>query len=74
MNEINVQTTLPEAVYQNLWRVAKAENRALKAVMREAIEQYLGKASPTEDDPLFKFVGHGRLKESDWSARKDWRA
>ncbi|MBI2078067.1 MAG: hypothetical protein HYT80_06825 [Euryarchaeota archaeon] len=73
MTEINVQTTVPEAVYQSLWRVAKAERRPLKAVLREAIEEYLGKVAPADKDPLLGFVGAGRLKETNWSTRKDWR-
>jgi hypothetical protein len=74
MNEVNVQTTLPESVYESLWRLAKSEKRPLKAVVREAIETYLRKASPADKDPLLGFVGHGRLKQQDWSQRKDWRA
>lgn len=74
MTEVNVQTTLPESLYESLWRTAKAEKRPLKAVVREAIETYLRKASPAEKDPLLAFVGHGRLRQPDWSQRKDWRA
>ncbi|HLE47285.1 MAG TPA: hypothetical protein VI818_03225 [Candidatus Thermoplasmatota archaeon] len=74
MTVVNVQTTLPEATYEALWRVSRAEKRPLKAVVREAIEEYLGRVAPTEKDPLFAFVGHGSLKEKDWSTRKDWRA
>lgn len=74
MEEINVQTTLPEVLYQSLWRIAKAERRPLKAVVREAIESYVRESSPTAKDPLMGFLGTGKLKESDWSIRKDWRA
>jgi hypothetical protein len=74
MSEINVQTTISEALYESLSRTARAEKRPLKAVVREAIESYVRTASPVEQDPLFGFVGHGRLKERDWSTRKDWRA
>lgn len=74
MSEINVQTTLPESLYEALWRMARLEKRPLKAVVREAIEAYLRQASPAEKDPLLDFVGHGRLKDRDWSERKDWRA
>ena len=74
MADINVQTTLPEATYETLWRQARTEQRPLKAVVREAIESYLQQQAPLEKDPLLSFVGRGRLKEKDWSQRKDWRA
>lgn len=74
MDEVNVQTTLPEALYQSLWRQARAEKKPLKAVVREAIEAHLQRVMPLDKDPLLSFVGRGRLKESNWSERKDWRA
>jgi predicted transcriptional regulator len=74
MSDINVQTTLPEAAYEALARVARVAKRPLKAVVREAIEEYVGRQTPAEKDPLLTFVGRGRLKETDWSQRKDWRA
>ena len=74
MAEINVQTTVSDLIYESLWRVARAEKRPLKAVVREAIEAYLRQAVPPERDSLMAFVGRGRLKAKDWSERKDWRA
>lgn len=73
MAEVNVQTTLAEPLYELLWRTAKQERRPIKAIVREAIESYLRQAGGQED-PLLSFVGHGRLKETDWSKRKDWRS
>lgn len=65
---------MPEALYESLWRVARAEKRPLRAVVREAIETYLRTVAPAEKDPLLEFVGHGKLKQHDWSERKDWRS
>jgi predicted DNA-binding protein len=72
MGEVNVQTVVPETTYEALTRLARAEGRSIRAVVREAIEDRL-RQSPLTDDPLAQFVGAGRLKEHDLSTRKDWR-
>lgn len=69
MPEINVQTTVPETMYEALWRMARTAKRPLKAVVRDAIESYLRQSSPAEKDPLMQFVGGGRLKADDGSSR-----
>lgn len=74
MEEKHVQTTVSEVVYDVLWKEAKKEHRPLKAILREAIEAHARRVAPLEEDPIWKFVGRGTLKERDWSTRKDWRA
>ncbi|MHB8585334.1 MAG: ribbon-helix-helix protein, CopG family [Thermoplasmatota archaeon] len=73
MVERNVQTVLPEDVYESLARTARREGRPLKAVVRDAVEAYVRAAEPPDKDPLLAFVGKGHLKEKGWSTRKDWR-
>lgn len=74
MNEIHVRTTLSEPLYEALSRTARNQRRPLKAVLREAVEAYVATRSDLSDDTLMGFVGKGRLRERDWSERKDWRA
>lgn len=73
MAERNVQTVVPERLYESLARRATRERKPLKAVVREALEAYLGGRGRGARDPLLDFVGHGRLRAGSWSTRKDWR-
>ena len=73
MAERHVQAIISEATYQALWGLAKQEKRPIKDVVREAIEAYLRRAQPRDQDPLLGIVGTGTLRENNWSERKDWR-
>ena len=73
MDQKNVQTTLPEATYEGLVRIAKERNRSIKAVVREAIEAYVAAEAGPARDSLDDFIGSGTLPPGNWSQRKDWR-
>lgn len=68
--EKHIQTKLPEATYFRLRRLARAEKRTLKEIVREAVEAYL--QSREGPDPLDDVIGSIELGDA-WSTRKHWR-
>lgn len=51
-----VQTELPRETYERLRRVAEREDRTLKAVVSDAVEEYVRRAeTPDADDPFFNY-------------------
>lgn len=73
MDDVHVQTTVPDDVHERLRRLARRDRRSLKAVLRDAIETYVSEETQEEEDPLWSLVGKGSLPAGDWSERKDWR-
>lgn len=68
--EKHVQAELPETTYLRLRRLARGDKRSLKAIVKQAIEDYL--QAREEPDPMDELIGSIELGE-DWSTRKDWK-
>ncbi|TLZ60769.1 MAG: hypothetical protein E6K13_07840 [Methanobacteriota archaeon] len=69
-----VQTEVDAATYTRLKHLADRRAEPLKTVVRDAVRAYVDREEgKLEDDPIFQFIGRLKLKERDWSTRKDWR-
>jgi len=69
-----VQTEVDSATYTRLKHLADRRSQPIKAVLREAVRAYVDREEgPLDEDPIFQFIGRLKLKERDWSTRKDWR-
>lgn len=73
--EKRTQLYLPVNLYQAAWRLARERGLSLAAVVRQALEDYLGRASKTKgdwkNDPLNKLVGFVSKGPSDLSEKVD---
>lgn len=69
-----VQTRVDPSVHARLRHIARKRSVPLKAVLREALQNYVDRVEgDVEDDPAFQMIGCWDLKGRGWSERKDWR-
>ncbi|HLF06815.1 MAG TPA: hypothetical protein VI893_06565 [Thermoplasmata archaeon] len=69
-----VQTEVDLATYGRLKHLADRRGETIKAVVKEAVKEFLDEEEGSfENDTFTKMIGTLRLKERDWSTRKDWR-
>jgi len=73
--EKRIQIYLPETLFGALKREARAENKSIAQVIREAIENHLEERRRRkinwENDPLNKIIGMGSSKVRDASSHHD---
>ncbi len=69
-----IQTEVDSTTYTRLKHLADRRSQPLKAVARDALRAYIDtEEGRVEEDSIFQIVGRLKLKERDWSTRKDWR-
>ncbi len=69
-----VQTEVDATTYTRLKHLADRRAQPLKVVVREALRTYVDREEGRLDqDPIFQLIGRHKMKERDWSTRKDWR-
>lgn len=69
-----VQTEIELDIYGRLCHLAARDKRSIKAVVRDAISDYVDhQEGDISQDPIFEFMGSIDQEGSDWSHRKDWR-
>lgn len=68
-----IQSEVDERTRRRLEKAAHRHNTSIKAVIREAVHEYLDHDEPLDDDPIWDFIGGGDLPPGDWSTKKNWR-
>lgn len=74
LSEKRTQVYFPIDLYRRIVKKARAESRSSAAIIREAVENYLGekdKEIDWDNDPIFKLVGIMKSGLGDLSVNHD---
>jgi hypothetical protein len=68
-----IQSEVDEKTHGSLEALARKRKISLKAVVREAVEEYIVNEAATDDVPFKDVLGTLDLPPGNWSERKNWR-